>query len=221
MLVGDSIPYQMAPEFGVEFALGGAALDNATQSGCAIVRGIISDLDGSIPPYAETCNSAAWAIHEDHLNRFRPHIVLWLGIFETLPRYVDGGWYSPGPWPPPHGGTFGAGGDAKLFQLIEEKRGQFQAKGARVVFLTMPPPLVTLDDRHLRTAHLNDLLKQYVNDHPEAKLIDFAAMACPPAGQPPCPAIVDGIELRPDGFHFSPLGAAWAADLLVPLVIAS
>ncbi|MGQ0803233.1 MAG: SGNH hydrolase domain-containing protein [Actinomycetota bacterium] len=229
MLVGDSIPYQMAPVFGAKFASSGAAMDNATQSGCGVVRGVISDFEGNTYPWSFTCNDAAGAIHEDHLNRFRPHIVLWLGIVETFARYLpEGGWYAPGPWPLPspnalgyQGGISGTAADLKLFQLIEEKRGQFEAKGARIVFLTMPPPLATFDHRDQRTAHLNSLLKQYVNAHPQAKLIDFASMACPPAGQPPCPAFVDGIQLRPDGFHFSAGGAAWAADLLVPKVIAS
>lgn len=221
MLVGDSIGYEVSGPLRLYFGAGGQALDTAAQSGCSIVRGYVTEFDGTALPVSATCDSAAWNIHEEHLRNFRPDIVIWLGIIETFPRVVDGGFYVPGPWTVPPGVTAGAAGDLKLLELIEEKRGQFESKGARLVFLTMPPPLDTRDDRPQRVAHVNNLLKQYVRDHPQAGLVDFAAMACPPAGQPSCPVTVDGIELRPDKFHFSPQGTIWAAQKIMPAVLAS
>ncbi|MDQ1477078.1 MAG: hypothetical protein QOE62_2307, partial [Actinomycetota bacterium] len=63
------------------------------------------------------------------------------------------------------------------------------------------------DDGYVR---LNALLRRFRARHPDqVTLVDLAAMLCPQG--PPCPERVDGLQARPDGRHFTPRAATWAA----------
>ena len=214
MLVGDSVAHSVTPELAWSFGARGWAFEPAAQQGCGVVRGVIADLLGVPLFWAHACEGAIWNMHEYRVDTFRPSVVLWFGYLEEWPRHVDGGVYSPGPWAVPSAIT-GQPADEKILALIEEKWAQFTRYGAKVVFVTMPPPAT---EHAERAAHLNNnLLKRFVLEHPgSTALIDLAAMACPPTGTPPCPTVVDGIELRPDSVHFSPAGAGWVAEHVVP-----
>jgi hypothetical protein len=219
LLVGDSVAATVAASLELELGTRGRPFNSAAQLGCGIVRGIYTDfennlLDGSIP-----CSNAIWNLHDSRVESFRPDVVLWLSIFEEFGRRIDGGWYIPGPWPA-SGAITGAAADTKLLDLIEEKRVQLARYGAKLVFMTFPPPPGDLHagagGHQERIVHMNTLLRKYVVAHPgTTALIDLAAIVCPPAGQPPCSTHVDGIELRPDGYHFSSAGAAWVAQRIV------
>jgi hypothetical protein len=215
MLVGDSIGFDLGDPLAFAIGARGWAFHPAAFPGCGVVRGVFADFEGNPPPQAAfDCDAAIWGVHDAQVSEFGPSVVLWASIHEDLARYVDGGYYAPGHWPLPPPGIFGEDGDNKLLALIDEKRAQFTRSGARLVFVTMPPPVITTFEHHERVAHLNDLLKRFVISHPgDTALIDLAALACPPAGLPPCPAGVGGIQLRgPDGVHFTPAGASWAAQ---------
>ena len=224
MLVGDSIGADLAAPLAFAFGARGWAFHPAAQPGCAIVRGVSSDFHGTPPPQAAfACDQAIWGVHETKIDDFRPSVVLWFSFIEEWGRYVDNHWYAPGPWPLPFPpiypgatpGTSGTGGDLKILDLINEKRAQFTQHGAKLVFVTMPPPATDSENHGARVAHLNQLLKQFVLAHPaDTALIDLATIACPPAGQV-CPTVIDGIHMRPDLYHFSPAGASWMVNNIV------
>jgi hypothetical protein len=224
LLVGDSVAVTLAESLNAEFAVRGRSFDSAAVLGCGIVRGVYTDfannlLEGSVP-----CANAIWGLHDSRIESYRPNVVLWLSIFEEFGRRVDNAWYIPGPWPAeaPNGIT-GAAADAKLLDLMEEKRAQLTRDGAKLVILTSPPPP---GDQHAgtgghqeRIVHMNDLLRQFVVANPgTTALIEFDKIVCPPSGVPPCPTNVAGIQLRPDGYHFSDAGARWAASQIVPVL---
>jgi lysophospholipase L1-like esterase len=61
-----------------------------------------------------------------------------------------------------------------------------------------------------RIRHLNDtILPALVAERPDVELFDLFSVLCPDGEFVP---EFDGIELRPDGVHFSAEGSAWVAD---------
>ena len=61
---------------------------------------------------------------------------------------------------------------------------------------------------------LDALLRRFQARHPgTVTLVDLATQLCPTG--PPCPAKVDGIHARPDGRHFTPTAATWAARYIL------
>jgi len=214
MLVGDSIAHSIQGHLAFSFAARGRAFEPSAQLGCSVVRGVITDFQGGPLPSANPCNEAMWGVHQTKVDTFRPDVVLWLDFFEGFPRQLEDGYFTPGTFPAPPGSISGPTADARILQLIEEKRAQFTAHGAVLVFVTVPPPPPgqdTPDQHRLRIPHLNNLLKRFVLEHPgTTALIDLAAIACPPAGES-CPPS----GLRTDGFHFSSDGATWAAEQIL------
>jgi peptidoglycan/LPS O-acetylase OafA/YrhL len=58
-----------------------------------------------------------------------------------------------------------------------------------------------------RADWLNSVIRDYVSAHPDIELYDWTEAICP-SGK--FAKVVDGIELREDGVHFTPDGATWA-----------
>ena len=57
---------------------------------------------------------------------------------------------------------------------------------------------------------LNRLLRDFATSHAgSVTLVDLAARVC--SSGPPCPEDVEGLHARPDGRHFTPTAAVWAA----------
>jgi SGNH domain (fused to AT3 domains) len=216
LVVGDSVGASVQDALDFSFSARGWPFSRAAVLGCGVIEGVLSDLAGAPLPWAHSCVGSVWGLHDDRVERFRPSVVLWISYLEEWPRYLtDGKFVSPGEWQlPPPDGIYGRAADEVVLALIEQKRLQLTRHGAKLVFVTLPPPLTEHD---VRAAHLNNLLKEFVLDHPaDTALIDLAPRACPPTGQPPCPRVVDGIELRPDDVHFSSAGASWVANQIVP-----
>ena len=83
------------------------------------------------------------------------------------------------------------------------------------------PPLAATDYTQdpkpsaIQNAHLNGLIRQFAREHPEnLSVVDFANIVCP--GGYPCPEVIDGLRLRPDGGHFTKETSTWVAERLVP-----
>ena len=72
-----------------------------------------------------------------------------------------------------------------------------------------------------RFDRLNLKLLELAGKHPEdVTVVDLAGQVCPDG--PPCPAKVDGFTPRGfDGAHFSPRGAVWASEWLLPTLEAA
>jgi hypothetical protein len=213
LLVGDSFADNVSAPLASELAARQRPFQSAAVPGCSVVRGVTTDDNGVTLQGAEACDRAVWPLHQDKIDTFAPSVVLWLAAQEIWGRRVDGGWYIPGEFGP-ESAVNGAEGDAKLLELIEAKRAQLTSRGAKLVIVTMPPPVGPTEGLAPRFVHLNDLLRRFVlaNGRTTA-MIDLAQVACPSAAQAPCPEFVDGVQLRAsvDGAHFTPQGAAWAA----------
>jgi hypothetical protein len=60
-------------------------------------------------------------------------------------------------------------------------------------------------------ARLTDLQRRFQARHRDkVTIVDLASQVCPSG--PPCPSDVDGMQLRPDGHHFTPTASTWAAS---------
>jgi hypothetical protein len=65
---------------------------------------------------------------------------------------------------------------------------------------------------------LNALLRRFRARHQsQVSLVDLATKLCP-AG-PPCPERVEGLHARPDGRHFTPTAATWAARWILTEIL--
>jgi lysophospholipase L1-like esterase len=97
---------------------------------------------------------------------------------------------------------------------------------ALLVLVKLAPPAATSDrgfadpNQVADLRHLNQLFDAFAEAHPvDTRVLDLGAIVCPEGS--PCPAVVDGITLRPtDGGHFSRAGAAWVAPRLLDEVLA-
>jgi hypothetical protein len=220
LLVGDSIAYGLAPYLGG--ALAGRPFQSAAVAGCGIIRGRTYNWDGTEHPYAEACDGVIWGRHEEFLHNFDPDVVVWLGIVEALPRGVDFQLYTPGTWAAPPGSITGPAADAKIIDLMNEAWGHLTSRGARLAVLTLPPPTADAANQlDVRTAHLNNLLMQFAAQHPEnTAVFDLASLVCPPAGQPPCDEVWNGVTVRTSDFHvhFTPEAAALIAPIIANVI---
>ncbi len=68
-------------------------------------------------------------------------------------------------------------------------------------------------------ASLNDLYREYVQQHPDVSLMDLNAFVCP--GGTFSDKYIDGVRLRSDGVHFTDDGAPLVADWLGPQIKAA
>lgn len=221
MLIGDSVGTDLADPLAAEFGARGHAFKNGTQPGCSALRGLILFWDDTMIPWAPHCDGVIWLSHQENLDSFRPDVVLLHGISETFYRNVDGVIYHPMDTPE---------GDAMIWRLLEEKWGQVRGFGAQLYFVLNPPPNTSAGQAgcggagsanpcalDVRTAHLNSMYRAFAESHPGVGIVDLAAWHCP--GGIPCPSIVDGVDVRPDGVHWGSYGAAWAARLIVNSVL--
>jgi hypothetical protein len=179
--------------------------------GCGVLRGYLYSFNGRalIP-----CDLGG--LHVERVAAFRPDVVLWFQIVDLYGQAVDGAIYASSSFPVPTGWVNGPNGDTRILALMEEKLPS-SPPTARARHHRPTPSTTNHPDR---VAHLNQLMKSFVANHPgDTAFVDLAALACPPAGQRPCQAVVDGIQLRqPDGHHFSPEGAVWAADRMMEMI---
>ncbi len=65
---------------------------------------------------------------------------------------------------------------------------------------------------------LNDLYREYAQEHPEVSIIDLNGYMCP--GGEFSDLYVDGVRLRSDGVHFTEDGAPIVARWLAPQITA-
>jgi lysophospholipase L1-like esterase len=69
-------------------------------------------------------------------------------------------------------------------------------------------------------ARLDTILGQFAQlNSTDVTVVDLSRHVCPTG--PPCPELVDGLRLRPDGRHFTPAAASIEAQWLMPRIVAA
>ena len=214
LVLGDSVSKTIG--YGLErwATAGGQALVwSAGTEGCGLVAdGSISDPSGREFRPDDMCVEAALQVG-DQVDQFQPDVVV---VSSTLPdirrRRLD-------EWP-----NMLAPGDPAFDDYLVESYVQafdaMSAHGARVVWLD---PLCYLDPGGIfrepdgrdaadtdRLAYLREVIyPRFAALRPEVRFFDLAGTLCP-GGE--FRSEIDGIEVRPDGAHFSPDGAGWLAE---------
>jgi hypothetical protein len=117
-----------------------------------------------------------------------------------------------------------ARGDRVVSQLIDDAAHRLTANGARLVIVTLAPDapgtqLAADPQRNERLARLNRLLRAYAAAH-HIPVADLRSIVCPHTpSRKPCPRVVHGILLRPDGYHFDVGASRFVAQRLLPRVL--
>ncbi|MGZ4754860.1 MAG: acyltransferase family protein [Acidimicrobiia bacterium] len=215
LLVGDSIACSLWPGLKVVGPKAGLKVDQGAVIACGITGSELVMSAVVVPPNTSECSNLVHATVQDALKRSRPDVVLWVSLWERADLKVGGRTLKAGTkaW------------DRAVTQRLERTLRMLRAHGARVVVASQAPAApgrfhqIQETDEGVQDAsfaRLNQLLLQLAARHPGAvTYVDLAGKVCP--GGPPCPAKVDGMTIRPfDGAHFSPQGAVWAAEWLVP-----
>jgi hypothetical protein len=211
LLLGDSVAASIGDALGTEATARGIPFLAATRPGCGMVTGIPALPDGTEVAWGKTCADGTPAYLRDRVTSATPDVVLWMSTWETADRIVDGRFYD-----------FGSkAADRVLLGLMEETRAVITASGAQVVIVENTPNAeesevaVRNPQQERDLLHLNSLYREFAAAHPETvHVLDLPAIVCPTGV--PCPAVVDGVRLRPrDGGHFEGAGPAWVAPRLL------
>ena len=220
LLVGDSIACSLWPGLDVVGTAAGVKLDQGAVIACGIASGEVATGAIIVPPNSSECPDLVERTQHDAMMRSRPKVVVWLSVWERADLKVDGK-------------TLEAGTKAwehALNQRLEKTLHRLQSTGARIVIANQPPPAAGRfrpiketeeADEDASFARLDQVLLQFAAKHPKTvTLVNLAERVCP--GGPPCPNQVDGLSLRGfDGSHFSPDGAVFAAEYLLPYIEAA
>jgi peptidoglycan/LPS O-acetylase OafA/YrhL len=202
VLVGDSLAASLGPGLDEVFTADGIRFEAAATPGCSILRGVTVRDDGRPYPWSRECDRAITpALRTVVDTEPRPDLVLWLASWDAVDREIDGTRV-----------RLGTGeGDAVLAPEVRRAADLLTRNGARLMILTVPRPvdgatatLPGLDEAR----RVDDLNALYEAAAPTAdgrvRVLDLAALVCPGDR---CAPTVDGVELRPDGSHFGPVGA--------------
>lgn len=210
LLVGDSVAWTVHEELGFVLGSRGTAFASAAIVGCGAAVGTsptggVVALDGRPAEWAESCRGAVAPTQAEGMAAVSPDLVLFHSSWETADRIVGGGTVRFGTpeW------------DSLVVAELGEAVARLSADGARVAFLTVPPPVDADQPPRLppdpeRLARYNRLAAKV----PGLLVVDLASLVC---GGPvaTCAEVVDGVRLRPeDGIHYGDAGAAWVAERL-------
>lgn len=214
LVVGDSTACTMLPGLEAVGAAFGIEISNAAITGCGVVSGSISAraVDGlNEHAFTRKCSAEARSVEGAALLREHPKLVLWSSTWERTP--ITG----------PDGRTLVVGTrpwTVALLDRVDRRVFQFASAGARTVFLLQPPPFSAgapsrSDAQEHAFLAMNSVLKSYALRHPQtAAVVDLGRVVCPTGT--PCPYVVGGVVMRPDGFHYSTKSAVDVARWLMP-----
>ena len=216
LLVGDSVADTLRPALEAQAASEGISFSASVRPGCGLTTGVPAYANGTPIPWGPGCASGTDAYLTKAVQQANPQVVLWLSTWETADQLVNGQYYA-----------FGTpAADALLLQEMGQSAAILTSGGARLVLVTIAPraiPSATIptdnpaeDAQYL---HLDALMRTFAAQHTTSvTVVDLAKIICPSG--PPCPAVVDGVDLRPnDGGHFAGAGPAWVAPRLLDAVL--
>jgi hypothetical protein len=212
LIVGDSSACSMFTGLAAVAKTNGFTADQGVVFGCGIASGeITTTRDEAITPHSSRCASMVdWDV-PTALARAQPTLVIWMSIWEKSDLVVNGRTVVAGTpeW------------EAIIQSRMDAALARLTYGGAKVVIATEPAPApantaptFNVQNDNASYARLNALLLRFAARHRnDVLLVDLASLVCPSG--PPCPAIVDGMQVRPDSRHYSPTAAVWAARWLL------
>ena len=220
LLVGDSTACSLWPGLRAVGEAQSIVTDQGSVFGCGVASDeITTTRHEAITPHSNRCHALVDWTEGNALARAQPTVVMWMSIWEKSDLLVQGR-------------TVVAGSQAwetEIMARMDVALARLTSAGARVVLVTEAAPApnpaqgTQLTDPKADDAgyvRLNALLHRFQARHrATVTLVDLAAKVCP--GGPPCPERVDGMHARPDGRHFTPEAATWAARWLVSQVFQS
>ena len=218
-VIGDSVMVSALPELSTEAASRGWRLASGAMPACPIGPGLLFDATGQPSPYNDRC--AAVPGRHGAVLAEAPDLLIWHDLQSVLARRSVGGTpLVPGsdPW------------TADLLASWDAVLARFTASGVRVAVL-LPPERSqavagcagAIDFERCQTIQHEDATIRAATEafaarfagRGEVILISVDDLLCPSSY--PCPATIDGIQVRMGGWdqtHFTPLGAAWFAQRL-------
>jgi hypothetical protein len=212
LVVGDSLAESLVP--GLEGVAGahGVELSSRAFGGCGLLTGVPLDPAGQPYPWSQACNDSRPGWQAQAVQDLRPDVVMWLGAaWDERDRLVNGTDAQIGT----------VAGDRIFLQLIDQSAQRLTSTGARLVIVTAAPDrgsqLAADPARNPRLAELNRLLRLYAVFH-QIQVVDLGPIICPGIGTE-CPETVNGVVMRPDGYHLGASAAPVVADQVLPPVL--
>jgi peptidoglycan/LPS O-acetylase OafA/YrhL len=214
-VVGDSVAWSLVQGLTDAAEPLGFKVFNGTVPGCGLAVSFAVNRDGTPFEWSSNCPD----LIETRISRLFERaghldLVLWLSSWDFADQLVDGR----------HLRFRTEEGDRALIESMERIVRRFRDHGARVAILTPPERAVSdrapagLDSEGL-LRHYHKILHQFARERPEdVVLVDLAALLCPDGL--PCPELIEGQRLRPDGGHFSREGAFWVGQRVLPTLVA-
>lgn len=214
LLIGDSTACSLWSGLHAVGDEQGISTDQGSVFGCGIaIDEFTSTRNEAVTPNTSRCRPFLdWAIPHA-LTRAKPTLVIWMSVWEKSDLVIDGRTIvaDTPEW------------EAEIMKRMDATLAELTANGARVVMVTEAPPApnpaqsIETFDRvadDAGYARLNSLLQRFAARHPDkVSIVDLARQLCPDG--PPCPENVDGLHARPDGRHFTPTAAVWAARFVL------
>ncbi len=214
MVVGDSSACSMFTGLAAVAKTNGFTADQGVVFGCGVASGeITTTRDEAITPHSSRCPGMVdWAV-PTALARAQPTLVIWMSVWEKSDLVVNG--------------RTVVAGTPEWEEIIQSRMDAALARltygGAKVVIATEPAPApappnssppFNVENDNASYLRLNALLRRFAARHrDDVMLVDVASLVCPSG--PPCPAIVDGMQARPDSRHYTPAAAVWVARWLL------
>ena len=212
LVIGDSLAESMLPGLEASGAARGVEVISRAFGGCGLLTGVPLDPTGQPYPWGPACSGSRPGWQTQSVTDLQPDVVLWLGAaWDERDRLVDGTAAKIGT----------VAGNRIFLQLIDQAAQRLTATGARLVMVTAAPDrgsqLAADPTRNPRLAELNRLLRLYAVFH-QIEVVDLAPIICPGATSQ-CPETVNGVVMRPDGYHVGASASPVIADQVLPQVL--
>ena len=215
LVVGDSVAKTLADRLVRPARAAGLELINRGVLGCGVVRGGPFRYFGDQQNTPSNC--ASWPQQwEGHISRYDPDVVLLtVGRWEVMDRVHNGTWTQLGD------PVFDAYIESELERAVE-----ILTVGSATVAMTTAPYFLRgerpdggqwPEDDPARVDRFNAILRTVAARHAErVAIVDLNAQTARDGRYTP---VIDGVEMRYDGVHFSPAGAAWLAPWLIGALV--
>ncbi|HEU5308193.1 MAG TPA: acyltransferase family protein [Acidimicrobiia bacterium] len=211
VITGDSVALTLSTGFEERTGKPPTLLWDQSVVGCSLFPG--SHVVDGVPNSGGTQCGPWRAYREQWLQQFHPDVVaVFSGVWELYDRVVDG-----------HTLSFGSkASDVWLSDQLDQLIDRLHSTGAHVALLTVPcnqrpdpvsGPEPPENDRD-HVDHLNQLYREAAQRHPDSTtLIDLHGYLCPNGKYL---STLHGTDLRIDGVHLTPDGAALVRKWLFP-----